>query len=161
MVWRGPTAPGPLTGYTNPVHRRAFLRAAAALPVTVGVFGLPVVVEASEHGYGVPVRRYITTVSSRLPYDPPQDYEHPVEADIVADLEWFQGVMLLPGVLEEIRGHLSHWWGPGFVVERDPDDQTKAHVLFDGELEELARRTKKRGLKSRVEGVTWQVNKSW
>ena len=89
------------------------------------------------------MKRYVTTVSSALE-EFPQDYEHAIEAEIDADLARFKGVMLLPGVLDQINGHLFDRWGPGFIVEHDPEDPTTVSVHFNGELDELVRRSERK-----------------
>jgi hypothetical protein len=90
------------------------------------------------------VKRYVATVSSRFDYEYPQDYEHLIEAEIDADLARFKGTMMLPGVLDQINGHLFDRWGPGFVVEQNPQDPTTVTVHFNGELDELVRRNERK-----------------
>ena len=79
----------------------------------------------------------ITTVNSRL--EPrPEFPEGSVQARITADLDRFFGVSLVPGVLDQILGHLHQNWNmEGFRVEYDPTsvgvagNASRAVVYFD------------------------------
>lgn len=65
--------------------------------------------------------------------------EHPdgsVQARVALDLDRFNNVMLLPGVLDQILGHLQRTWNlDGFRVELEGDpgkkDYPSAGVYFD------------------------------
>lgn len=69
-----------------------------------------------------------------------------VQARIAADLDRFNGVVLFPSVVEQIRGHLRSHWGDGFTVELDDpgagvvDYLPSASVSFTGSFESLVSR---------------------
>jgi len=77
----------------------------------------------------------ITTIYSSMD----RKSEHPdgsVQARIAADLDRFDNVMMLLGVLDEIRYHLQrNWNGEGFRVELEGEpgkkDYPSAGVYFD------------------------------
>ena len=83
------------------------------------------------------MKHWITTLTSRLGRTDVELEEGSVAAQIDADLDRFKGLNYLPGVLEQIRGHLRYWWGDGFMVEEDETRPTDVRVYFDGDVATL------------------------
>lgn len=88
-----------------------------------------------------PVTRIYSSMNERS-----EHAEGSVQARIALDLERFNNVMLLPGVVEQVRGQLYCNWGYGFLVELDDPEPVvgwrgpslpSATVFFEGPLDAL------------------------
>ena len=82
-------------------------------------------------------KRWITTLTGALGESELKHEEGSINAQVDTDLDRFKGLPYLPGVLDQIRGHLRYGWGEGFTVEEDATKPWIVHVFFDGDVGSL------------------------
>jgi len=88
------------------------------------------------------VRVHLHTVYASWGRPSKASFGHPIEEQIAKDLARFDGIALVPSVLDEIRGMLVRRYDYKFVVERDVQFPGRVLVFYDGlipgvELDEL------------------------